>query len=217
MAEKQPVAIAAVPLAVPTGAPVPAYNVDMGMGMHKQEKQGSKCCGCCCDFRRAVIILAIIFIIFNILSLTASLSAFAIPGSVIGVDDDEVLEFMDERMKYGAILSGIGLFSSIVALVGAKQYNVTLVGFHIMWILVELVISIILNINAIKEANIVFADDEDYVEQYPSIVGYIIEGIVALLFVYPHVGFIHEVRAGIMSKETYPREVYSCCCVDGRR
>ena len=28
--------------------------------MWQQAKRGSKCCGCCCDFRRAVIILAII-------------------------------------------------------------------------------------------------------------------------------------------------------------
>ena len=30
------------------------------------EKQGAKCCGCCCDYRRAVIITAIVGIVMNI-------------------------------------------------------------------------------------------------------------------------------------------------------
>jgi len=33
-----------------------------------------------------------------------------------------------------------------------------------------------------------------------------------LLFVYPVVGLISEIKSGIMSEETYPREAYSCCC-----
>ena len=32
------------------------------------------------------------------------------------------------------------------------------------------------------------------------------------VFVYPVVGLISEIKRGIMRKETYPREAYSCCC-----
>jgi len=51
----------------------------------------------------------------------------------------------------------------------------------------------------------------------PSLVVYfwirlVIEVIAFLIWVYPLVGFIHEMNKGIMSKETYPREAYSCCC-----
>ncbi len=37
--------------------------------------------------------------------------------------------------------------------------------------------------------------------------------IITALFMYPHIGFIIEVRRGIMTRETYSREEHSCCCV----
>ena len=33
------------------------------------------------------------------------------------------------------------------------------------------------------------------------------------LYIYPVVGLIVEIKKGIMSKETYPREAYSCCTI----
>ena len=35
-------------------------------------------------------------------------------------------------------------------------------------------------------------------------------------FLYPHIGFILEVKKGIMTRDTYPREEFSCCCVTAR-
>ena len=35
-------------------------------------------------------------------------------------------------------------------------------------------------------------------------------------FLYPHIGFIMEVKKGIMTRDTYPREEFSCCCVAAR-
>jgi len=32
------------------------------------------------------------------------------------------------------------------------------------------------------------------------------------LYLYPVIGLISEIKSGIMSQETYPREAYSCCC-----
>lgn len=58
-----------------------------------------------------------------------------------------------------------------------------------------------------------------------SLASYVLEAIFAMMafslagllmacfFAYPHVFFIKEVRAGIMSKENYPNEEQSCCCV----
>ena len=45
-----------------------------------------------------------------------------------------------------------------------------------------------------------------------SAVGVIIAIIVSGLIIYPTIGLIVEIKKGIMSKETYPREAYSCCC-----
>jgi len=45
----------------------------------------------------------------------------------------------------------------------------------------------------------------------------VIQAVLTLFFMYPHIGFIMEVHSGIMSAETYPREEFSCCCVSSRR
>jgi len=42
---------------------------------------------------------------------------------------------------------------------------------------------------------------------------YIIIIIENVISIYPVVGLISEIKSGIMSKETYPREAYNCCCV----
>lgn len=43
----------------------------------------------------------------------------------------------------------------------------------------------------------------------------IASGVTMILWVYPHVGFIVQVGKGIMTKDNYAREEYSCCCVQG--
>lgn len=49
---------------------------------------------------------------------------------------------------------------------------------------------------------------------YSTGVGGIVFGlIIIVLFAYPHIMFIIEVKKGILTKETYPREEFSCCCV----
>jgi hypothetical protein len=45
------------------------------------------------------------------------------------------------------------------------------------------------------------------------IVGTVNNSVIhTLLYMSPGIGFIMEVRNGTMSRETYPREEYSCCC-----
>ena len=44
------------------------------------------------------------------------------------------------------------------------------------------------------------------------IVGYIMNAILSALWAYPSVFLFNEIRNGIMSAETYPREKHSCCC-----
>ena len=46
---------------------------------------------------------------------------------------------------------------------------------------------------------------------------FVIQGVIVCLFIYPHVGFMSEVKAGILSAETYPREAFSCCRVNQQR
>ena len=94
-------------------------------------------CGCCCDYRRAVIVIAIISIILSAISLVTSLTAASIPGVTINYDDDQIIEVWNDGIKITAIFSGIALVCSICALVGAKRYNMFLVFVNIVWLFVN--------------------------------------------------------------------------------
>ena len=37
--------------------------------------------------------------------------------------------------------------------------------------------------------------------------------IMMAFFIYPHVGFLMEMRSGIMTPDNYVNEMHSCCCV----
>lgn len=126
--------------------------------------------------------------------------------------------YTDAALTHQVILSGISIVASIAALLGAKMYNIYLVGFNILWIIVNYIVAIILNLQVIDDTNAEFEDTkEGYVPYGAPIAAFVIQGIVAILLIYPHAGFIHEVKKGILSPETYPREEFSCCCMDKRR
>lgn len=65
-----------------------AASLSRNVSMNLQEKQGAKCCGCCCDYRRAVVVVAILWLILSIATLIGAF--FPLPAVAIGYDDDEV-------------------------------------------------------------------------------------------------------------------------------
>jgi len=60
------------------------------------------------------------------------------------------------------------------------------------------------------------AEDETGTDVDTHDTTYVIWLIFLMLWVYPSVGFVMEVHKGIMSRETYPREEFSCCCINNR-
>lgn len=113
-------------------------------------------------------------------------------GQTQQVTDDEVQEVYSEADTF----SGLGIVSAIMVVrlllngcgvYGAYTFNQYLVGL--------------------------------------SLSSYALEGVFALLsfnlagvllagfFAYPHVFLIQEIRAGIMTRDNYPIEEQSCCCV----
>lgn len=65
--------------------------------------------------------------------------------------------------------------------------------------------------------------DDDYISdsdaetferlfQYSVIASFAIGGLILAFWLYPSVMLIIEIRSGIMTRETYPREEFSCCC-----
>mmetsp|Transcript_1699 Transcript_1699/g.3752 ORF Transcript_1699/g.3752 Transcript_1699/m.3752 type:complete len:147 (-) Transcript_1699:274-714(-) len=86
-----------------TQAPATATAVAIDDDAEGQSKLGHKCCGCCCDTRRAVIIVEIVFGIFiNILNII-----FVISGMGVEVVGDPYLE---EDIKNALKISAVFLW-----------------------------------------------------------------------------------------------------------
>jgi hypothetical protein len=181
--------------------------------MHSQTKQGSKCCGCCCDYRRAVIILNFVLIIFGriipvIIESSGAGSPVILGHQEADLDDDGLMDIVEDVYRQQAILIGVGVFASIVAIVGACRYNIYMVGFNILYMIGSFIATIVLTNKAFNTLEEDYTGDEDI----PSPVGvFVIQGVIICFFIYPHYGFMSEVKAGILSAETYPREKYCCC------
>lgn len=114
---------------------IPAGNASTSVPMWQQEKQGAKCCGCCCDYRRAVIVLAIINICVSLGYVITALAAASIPGTNMNLDDDEIIAIWEDGVRTQSILAVISLAVSILTLVGALKYNIYLVAIDILWII----------------------------------------------------------------------------------
>lgn len=167
---------------------------------------------CCCDYRRAVIVLAIITIVLGVAGIIGTVASSAFINT-LPVDDDDLVDIIRKSNQINAIFTGIGIVAAICALLGAMKYNIGLVAVNIVWLVLSFIATTVVTVLAYKDL------DEQYEEEniqtpYPS---FIVGAIFTALFVYPHVGFVTEVKSGIMSEETYPREEFSCCCVQERR
>ena len=164
------------------------------------EKQGSTCCGCCCDMRRAVIIVNVFFLILSVISLILYLGT---PTALTrNLDDDQLIADLEDAYVIDSIFVGVSIVVSILVIWGANQYKTWAVIVGIVWLVVQYISSVVWITIAYK----------DYDENTP-IVNFVVSAIITCLFIYPHVGFVMEIKSGVMSKETYPREESSCCCV----
>lgn len=171
--------------------------------------------GCCCDYRRAVIIVSIIFIVASGLSLIFAIVGATAPG-VNTVDDDTLIALTDSNVTLNIVVAAVGLAMAITGLIGARMYNIPMLAIVAVWFLVSFGIGVYTIIDTINLYN----DSPNTTEDYRIPYGWLIfQFVVTCLWIYPFLGLIAEIKKGIMSYETYPREEYSCCCVSntGRR
>jgi hypothetical protein len=59
-------------------------------------------------------------------------------------------------------------------------------------------------------------DDLEKVLNTYMYITYAITIVFTLLWTYPSIFLAMEIKKGVMTKETYPREAFSCCCVARR-
>lgn len=182
-------------LAQATGTVV--QGEEAGVFVNPSGKQGHKCCGGCCDVRRAVMIVNGINIIILGMSLLSFLAAKNIANNntddaAAAQVDDQVQEAIDiyANAPLGAIIA-IMLVQAVISAIGmagAFIFNKWMVG-------VTAVVYVLGLLGALLSLN-------------PGGMAY--NGF----FLYPHVFLIKELHRGIMTKENYePVEKHSCCCV----
>lgn len=156
--------------------------------------QGHLCCGCCCDMRRAVIIV-------NLISLGLSVPYFRaiVIGTLLSLlvrnrsDNDTAAENMsydgdqtsEPSLMYILFLPLLYAAGYLLGLLGAVRFNV-----HMVAVAAVLLVTIV--IHSLVHYNFVL-------------------WILPALFLYPHVCFIHQFYQGTMTKENYPNEMKACC------
>jgi hypothetical protein len=176
-----------------------------GSGGHDGPKRGHSCCGFMCDMRRAVIITNIISIVAVILTAIAvSVVYHAAKNSNDPASQDSVHALETRAFRMQIALTVFGIFFAFGAIFGALKYKVIPVAANAVFIFVSFVISAALQNKAARESN-----NYSY-----GPVNIIFSLVANALFMYPHIVYCREVKAGILSAETYSsREKQSCCCV----
>jgi len=181
--------------------PVEVKATPATVGVSSSEaKQGSICCGFCCDYRRAVCVLSIIGIVFyGTQFVMALLSTSWLAATAAETDDEMEVVVVGAAAITGifTVVVGLNVLFQIFLLFAALKYNVCMLGTVATWQLIVLGTTL---------WDIYEDPDASFVGS--AIFAIIIQG----LFIYPVVGLLLEIKNGIMSAETYPREAHSCCC-----
>jgi hypothetical protein len=187
-------------------------GVQSGVAMHVEQKEGAICCGCCCDYRRAVIIGNSFFIGFALFTMLVQSAAPALIEETFTDDEfvGDVSAVLDEYFVVRIMFLGVAILTSIVAIGGAVHYKFWLVGLHAVWLVVDYVAYVSLALAMLEDLEPLYAEQNS--EPASPLPNFVFVGMLTILFIYAHIGFISEVRAGILTRETYPREEYSCCC-----
>ena len=136
---------------------------------------------------RAVLIVNILAAVFALLGAIVVLAG----GEVIKANDSTPAEasvaFEDVNSGWIIIVGIIQIICYSIGAYGAVQFNASFV-----WV------ALVMHLVALLGSFITF-----------NIIGI----IMIAFFIYPHVFFLREMRAGIMTPDNYANEVHSCCCV----
>lgn len=122
----------------------------------------------------------------------------------------------DVLNEYEIVFISMGIMHflmSFVALRGALVFNKYMVGIYPIWALFHVTLTIILNFQIMSKVENSFTESvqEDFNFKTNLLIAF--QVFILLFWTYPSVMLTREINQGIMSKETYPREEYSCCCI----
>lgn len=108
------------------------------------------------------------------------------------------------------VCSLVSVLLGIATIWGAVNFKVIPVGLNVVWMFASFIAGVIVRPIYCHSWN----DKGEGHNCASAGVGGIVFGLAIIaLFAYPQVMFIVEVQKGILTRETYPREEYSCCCI----
>lgn len=183
--------------------------------------RASKCCGCCCDYRRAVIIVDIVIIVLEVFVMIFLATDTATYYFVLYQDEDIV--------KTEMIFSAISIIFGFCSIFGAYVFNIWPVLLSVVWLLVGYIAGIIVGVQWCNDFNkssqTTYNNYGSYSDPYYGYsYGYyyyetcvispgvaVVQAIIMALWMYPHVGFVVQVKKGTLRKDNYSAQ--SCCCV----
>ena len=173
---------------------------------------GTRFCGCCCDYRRATIIMDIIIITLFLIYLAVVLGDHnhAYHSDEYGYGYDKKWEeHFDDYEETLSILLAVCIVTLCIAIIGVIRYNVFLVGLGALFLLIFYIVDTILILDLCEDWNVKV--DDHYAECEVNAGGFALRFLLTVFFIYPHVGFIIQVLRGIMTPHTFERESVGCC------
>lgn len=164
-------------------------------------KIGHSCCGCFCDTRRAVILVQLIFQI-----ILGTLGVVVYNESTVytnWTNDPNVVKDLEHAYQQNSIVIGVGILVGFIVIFGAITYRASLILLGIVWFMIQTALEIFFLYPVVKDLNYHGS------AAWTALIGPI---VWLLILIYPHIVFFFEIKKGVMSAETYPRERQSCCC-----
>jgi hypothetical protein len=171
---------------------------------HREPKRGQKCCGCCCDMRRATIIVNAVWVVIETIDLIVLVSRAT---SARHSSDVKVQAKYESIKRYivGILIAQIlALVLGTGAILGAIKFRAWPVVINIVYVVIAF---ILLMVDTAKASH----HDSAYTVNIPARVTIFL--IILALLIYPQAVFVREVKTATMTKETYINEEYSCCCI----
>eukprot|EP00980_Cylindrotheca_fusiformis_P010004 scaffold2214_cov139-Cylindrotheca_fusiformis.AAC.1 len=185
-----------------------------------------------CDYRRAVVGMCWVSLLCN-LPYLAYPSLIDYVTKMLPDDFPELQAILSDAGDTLFIVAIVHIVMTIIAITGACMFNFYLVAIYPFWAIANCVLVVINQAKLIKgvfdwigdEIEGSGADQEDVeeafgvdlgtIEDYADYYLYFImvfSILFTLLWTYPSIFLAIEIKKGIMTQETYPRERSSCCC-----
>lgn len=163
-----------------------------------------KCCGCCCNYKMATMIVSGIMAVLEFLVLifvaTGAYKNLTYGGGQAYSGQEGWNDFMKKYEIIEIVFSVVSICLGAAAIFGAYNYNIVLVALNAIWIVGGFVAGIIISITACSDWN---SDASAYYDTYvvcynPPIASYFIAFLIIVAIIYPMVGFVVEVKRGIL-------------------